>query len=104
MWRWLLACAMFARAASADPPIQPPIQSQAVRKPVTEAYTAEMISKFVDAIIADKARDLWEAVKLYEQVSSIAPQANTYYNLADVQRRMDDNGRAIRDHKKYLEV
>ena len=88
-----------AGALAGPPPKAPP-----KRKPAGEAYSLEALNKFVDAIIADKAGELRDAERAYEKSIEASPQPNSYYNLADLQRRMERLDKAIATYQKYLEV
>ena len=98
--RWLLICLMLAGSAAAAPPAGP----VARRKAASDKYPVEALSKFVDAIIADKANDWHEARRRYEEANQISPQPSTYYNLGDLLRRMERIEDAIKSYKKYLEL
>jgi tetratricopeptide (TPR) repeat protein len=96
----ILALLVAAGTAAAGPTPQ----LAAKRKPASDTFPADVISEFVDAIIADKAGDLDEALKHYNAANKIAPQASTYYNIGDVERRMEHYERAIEAYKKYIEL
>jgi hypothetical protein len=74
----------------------------AKRKPPTDKYVPESIEPFVDAVLADKAGNLAVALRRYQDSNKISEQANTHYNIADVQRRMERWKQAIESYKKYL--
>jgi len=82
----------------------PPPKAPAKRKPASEAYSLEALNKFVDGIMADKAGEWRDAERAYEQSIQAAPQPSTYYNLADLQRRMERTDKAIASYQKYLEL
>jgi tetratricopeptide (TPR) repeat protein len=96
----LLLAALTSSAAAQPAPIGGP----PVRKGVTDKFPAEALSKFVDGIIADKAGDYGDALHAYEASNKIAPHANTYYNIADVERRAEDHKDAVEAYRKYLEL
>src|SRR5215212_9500291 len=98
--RWLLICLLFAGSAVAAPPKD----VVAKRKAASDKYPIEALSKFVDAVIADKANDWSEARQRYEEANKISPQPSTYYNLGDLLRRMERVEDAIKSYKKYLEL
>lgn len=95
-----VALLLLAGGALAGPPAKSPPR----RKPASEAYSLEALNKFVDGIMADKAGELRDASRAYEDSIKAAPQANTYYNLADVERRMERIDKAIAAYQKYLEL
>lgn len=82
-------------------PVPPPTP---VRKPVPAGMTAEVIKQFAQAIVYDKAGDVEEAARAYDKANEAAPFAATFYNLADVHRRMDKYRDAIQEYQKYLEL
>jgi len=94
----VLACTTVTLADA--PPSPAPVR----RKPATEAYPPEALSLFVDAVIADKAGDLGAANDGYWRSLRVSPQANTYYNLANVQHRREWFEQAIESYRKYLEL
>jgi tetratricopeptide (TPR) repeat protein len=98
--RALVILLLLAGSAAAAPPPGP----AARRKPASDRYPIEALSKFVDAIVADKANDWDEAHRRYEEANKISPQPNTYYNLGDLLRRMERTRDAIESYKKYLEL
>jgi tetratricopeptide (TPR) repeat protein len=79
-------------------------QPKPQRKSATDAYSSEALEAFVDAIVADKAGDLEGAHRHYETSSHRSPQANTMFNLADVELRMEQLDKAIASFRKYLEL
>lgn len=82
-------------------PLPPPTP---IRKPVPAGMTAEVIKRYVGAIVKDKAGDLAAAARLYQDVIREGDVAGAHYNLADVYRRMEKYDAAIRDYKKYVEL
>lgn len=113
----IVACLLaLTSAAAADrdqlgtpPPPGPPrlaLPSAAPpkRKPASLAYAPEALSRFVDALMLDKAGDLRDAAHMYEKANQAGPQANTFYNLADVERRRERYQDAIEAYTKYLEL
>lgn len=82
----------------------PPPKAPPNRKPASEAYSLEALNKFVDGVIADKAGAWRDAERAYESSLQATPQPNTYYNLADLQRRMERTDKAITSYQKYLEL
>lgn len=76
-----------------------------MRKPAAVTWSAESLSTFADAMLADKAGDLEKAHDFYRRMSnddSVAPAV--LYNQADVLRRMERYKDAIEQYKKYLEA
>jgi tetratricopeptide (TPR) repeat protein len=59
---------------------------------------------FGKAQAADAKGDLGEAVRQYQRANAIAPHPNTYFNLADVQRRAKHYEDAADAYAKYLEL
>jgi len=74
------------------------------RKPAQVGWSDDVIKLFVQGIVADKAGDLSRAANRYLDAIRKAPQANTYYNLADVYRRMENVDGALKAYQKYLEL
>jgi tetratricopeptide (TPR) repeat protein len=106
--RWLLVGSLLvagvagvAAVAGAAPRTPAPT---AKRKPPTDKYPAEAIAPFVEAVLADKAGNLSQAQRRYQDANRISEQANTHYNIADVRRRMERWKPAIESYKKYLEL
>lgn len=96
------ALALAALPAAAQPS---PTAARAQRKPASLELSAEALGSFVDAIIADKAGDLVEAERRYLESIRRTPHPHTYFNLADVQRRMEKIVRgALDSYRKYLEL
>lgn len=81
-----------------------PSSAPAKRKPASVRYAPEALSRFVDALMLDKAGDLREAARMYEKANEAGPQANTFYNLADVERRRERYKDALEAYAKYLEL
>ncbi len=97
----MLTILLSAGAALAGP-IPPPTP---IRKPVPPGMTADNIKIFVKAIVADKAGELHDAISKYEDFNKESgDSANAFYNIADVERRMERLERAIKDYKKYLDL
>lgn len=97
----LLTSTAYAAPAFAPPPKPGP----AVRKPAAVTWTAESLSVFADALLADKGGDLEKAHDFYRRMSSddkLLPAV--LYNQADVLRRMERYKDAIEQYKKYLEA
>lgn len=69
-----------------------------------DALEIKAIEDFVEAVIADRAGDLDRAVREYESANRATPHANTYYNIADLYRRMENHDKAVENYKKYLEL
>jgi tetratricopeptide (TPR) repeat protein len=103
--RWLLGgsflLVLFVAAAVAQ---GNPMAAAAKRKLPTDKYTAEAIEPFVAAIMADKAGDFYNAERRYKDSIKALDHANTHYNLADVQRRMERWTDAIKSYKEYLRL
>lgn len=78
--------------------------SKPVRKPAPPELSADRLSTFVDAVIADKLGDYEKAIQRYRSAAEGKPLAAIIYNIADVERRSEDLEDAIRDYKKYLEL
>lgn len=103
-----LAAALLLAGVAAEPAVAAPGAGPAAappkRKPPTDAYPAEAIDPFVEAVLADKAGNLSQAQRRYQDANRASEQANTHYNIADVQRRMERWKQAIESYKKYLEL
>lgn len=93
--------AALVATAAADPP---PKQAAVRRKPASPEYSPEALSKFVDAIILDKAGDLGSATHAYRDSLRGTEHPHTHYNLANVLHRMEYYDQAIRAYRKYLEL
>jgi tetratricopeptide (TPR) repeat protein len=98
----LVGSLLLAGVAAAAPAGSPAPLTK--RKPPTDKYPAEAIAPFVEAVLADKAGDLSQAHRYYQDANRASEQANTHYNLADVRRRMERWKQAIESYKKYLEL
>ena len=81
-----------------------PVLAGPVRKPPTDKYPADALHAFVDAVLADKRGDLDVAMRRYLDADRASPQAHTFYNLADIYRRMERPDRAVEALAKYLEL
>ncbi len=77
---------------------------RAVRKPPPANISAEDLDAFVYAVLADKAGDYDDALRLYENANRSAPHPNTTYNIANLYLRMEKLDRAIEGYKKYVEL
>src|SRR5688572_29555141 len=110
----IAACTLaLASAALADPviigappPAGPPklvfpSKAPAKRMPASARYSAQALSLFVDAIVYDKRGDLELASRNYRDANAAGEQANTYYNLADLERRRENYPDAITAYEKY---
>jgi Tetratricopeptide repeat len=86
---------LLCQVATASPP-------RPHRKPASDQYAVDAAAAFVDGLLADQDGNLGEAEKGYEAANKISPQANTFYNLADVQQRMGRLKQAIESYKQYL--
>ncbi len=101
--RWFLVGSLLvAGIAAAAPSGGAPAPAR--RKPPTDKYPAEAITPFVEAVLADKAGDLHQAHRRYQDANRASEQANTHYNIADVRRRMERWKQAIESYRKYLEL
>lgn len=102
----VLALALAAAPAVADRAAFGPLPRPGppVRKPAAVSWTAEALSTFADAMMADKAGDLEKAESYYRRGGSDEKQPAVLYNLADVQRRMERTKDAIESYQKYLEA
>ncbi|MCX5748167.1 MAG: tetratricopeptide repeat protein [Proteobacteria bacterium] len=98
----LTLVAVAASAASASPGFVS--AGKPIRKPAPTNIPDEVLRSFVAGIVADKRGDLSTATRRYQDTNQISPQANTYYNLADVQRRMERIKDAVASYQKYLEL
>jgi len=92
----VLACAVVLASV--------PVLAGPTRKPATDKYPAEAITAFVEAVIADKSGDLDVATRRYTDANRVSPQPNTYWNVAELYRRMEKPDRAVEAYQKYLEL
>ena len=92
----VLACAVVLAST--------PVLGGPTRKPPTDKYPAEALTAFVEGVIADKQGDLDTATRRYMDANRKSPQANTYWNLGELYRRMEKVDRAIEAYQKYLEL
>ncbi|MEJ7603141.1 MAG: tetratricopeptide repeat protein [Kofleriaceae bacterium] len=81
-----------------------PVLAGPVRKPPTAAYPGDALNAFAEAVLADKRGDLDTAKRRYLDSNRLSPQAHTFYNLADVYRRMEQPEHAVEALAKYLEL
>jgi tetratricopeptide (TPR) repeat protein len=72
-----------------------------VRKPAPAGLDKDQLSAYVEAILKDKAGDYDAAVSRYQRIKEL-PAA--VYNMADLERRMEDYKRAIELYKQYLDL
>jgi tetratricopeptide (TPR) repeat protein len=99
--RWLLVGSLAIAATAAAAPSSSSAPA-ARRKPPTDKYAPESIEPFVEGVLADKAGNLSVALRRYQDSNRLSEQANTHYNIADVQRRMERWKQAIESYRKYL--
>jgi tetratricopeptide (TPR) repeat protein len=96
---------VLAGAAAAAPAFAPPPRpGPPVRKPASIAFSADALAEFAEGIMADKAGELEKAEQRYRRATEIDKQPASFYNLADVQRRMEKYKEAIKSYGKYLEA
>lgn len=99
----LLAMAGAAIAGPAFGP--PPKPGPPVRKPANLEFTAEALAEFAEGMMADKAGDLEQARSHYRRaLDGDVKQPAAYYNMADVERRMELYKDAIETYRKYLDA
>jgi len=84
------AVLLVAATAAADP------------KPRPDRYTEAARTAFDQARAADDAGKLGEAVYLYKKANAISEDEATVYNIADVERRLNNIDEAITWYEKYL--
>jgi tetratricopeptide (TPR) repeat protein len=92
--RWALIALVTSSVAVAAPP-------KPVRKPPPAGIDKEQLSSYVEAILKDKEGDLDGAVSRYQRIKDLPP---VMYNMADLERRMENYERAVELYKKYLEL
>jgi tetratricopeptide (TPR) repeat protein len=101
----VLGSLVLAGVAAAAPAFSPPPKpGPPVRKPASIAFTADALSEFAEGIMADKAGELEKAEQHYRRAADIDKQPASFYNLADVQRRMEKYKDAIKSYGKYLDA
>ncbi|CAN5912407.1 hypothetical protein BH11MYX3_BH11MYX3_15580 [soil metagenome] len=101
----VLGALLVGGIATAGPAFGPPARpGPPVRKPASVSYTSDQLSALAEASMADKAGDLETAENRYSRTCDDAKQASCYYNLADVQRRMERTKEALESYGKYLEA
>lgn len=69
-----------------------------------DALQMQAVEDFVEAVLAERAGDWDKAVRSYEDANRKSPHANTYFNIADLYRRMEQYDKAIASYRKYLEL
>lgn len=89
-----------ARAGLGDLPSQAPPR----RRPAPEGITPEALARFIDAVLADKAGDVEDAIRRYQDALRLAPHAAIHWNLGDLYRRAEDYRRAIDAYRKFVEL
>jgi tetratricopeptide (TPR) repeat protein len=90
----LLALALCAGVAHAQPAKKTKLAPDKFTKAASEAFTA--------AATADTNGDLRTALGQYEKAHAISPHPSTIYNIADVQRRLSMLRQAIKSYETYL--
>jgi len=74
----------------------------AKRKRAPDKFTKAAGETFDQALAADQANELETALGLYQKAYAISPHPSTIYNIADVQRRMNQLTDAITSYETYL--
>ena len=72
------------------------------RKPVPDKFAKAAGEAFNAAVEADGKGDLHTALGLYQKAHAISPHPSTIYNIADVQRRLNQLKLAIKSYETYL--
>lgn len=97
MMRALLLLVAVTRIAAAEP-------DDAVRKGTPDKFVKAAGEAFRAAVAADKAGDLRDALGLYQKAFAISPHPSTAYNIADVQRRLNQLPAALKSYEIYLAI
>ncbi|MBA3392175.1 MAG: tetratricopeptide repeat protein [Deltaproteobacteria bacterium] len=92
----LLACAMGWSATAHASPLQ--------LKRVTDKYPVEAMRAFAAGLVMHQLEDLHNARNAYDSANRHSPQANTYYNIADLYLRSERPDLAIEALRRYLEL
>ncbi len=92
----LLVCALGWSATAHAGPLR--------LKPVTDKYPVKAMRAFVAGLVLHQLEDLHNAGNAYESANHHSPQANTYYNIADLYLRSEHHALAIAALRRYLEL
>ncbi|CAN5912422.1 hypothetical protein BH11MYX3_BH11MYX3_15590 [soil metagenome] len=95
MRRAAVLLVMLARVAAADP-------DAPVRKASPDKFAKAAGEAFQAAVAADKGGDLRTALGLYQKAFAISPHPSTIYNIADLQRRLNQLPLALKSYETYL--
>ncbi len=97
MMRALILLAALTRIAAAEP-------DDAVRKTTPDKFVKAAGEAFRAAVAADKSGDLRAALGLYQKAFAISPHPSTAYNIADVERRLNQLPQALKSYEIYLAI
>ncbi|MEO7092508.1 MAG: tetratricopeptide repeat protein [Polyangiales bacterium] len=96
MMRALIILVALTRIAASD--------DDAVRKGTPDKFVKAAGEAFRAAVAADKSGDLNAALGLYQKAFAISPHPSTAYNIADVQRRLNQLPAALKSYAIYLAI
>lgn len=97
MMRTLIFLVAVTRIATAGP-------DEAVRKGSPDKFVKAAGEAFRAAVAADKSGDLRAALGLYQKAFAISPHPSTIYNIADVERRLNQLPQALKSYEIYLAI
>lgn len=92
----LLACAIGWSATAHAGPLR--------LKRVTDKYPVEAMRAFAEGLVMHHLEELHLAGNAYGRANHHSPQANTYYNIADLYLRTEHYASAIEALRRYLEL
>jgi len=99
--KWIVACVLAGTTFAAAAPDVPPYQWPAKRKPPIEKYSVEALTKFVDAVIADKAGSPYDAASHYRSLLDDG-HASTPLQSRGRLAPVEHYPQAVEFYKKYL--
>lgn len=73
-------------------------------KPVGDTFPIEIIDKWIDAVILEKAGDFDGALDKFRRMRNDFEHPHVHYNIAELCRRLEWYPQATEAYEKYLEV